>query len=394
MPEDHASLRTASGGGTTRRASAADGTGDVDLLLAWSTANPAHISRLLNAVGFGPEAAGSGETLAVPGLRLAVTRASGPDRLTWTGAEPADGSATGRAHPGSAGTQGGVRLLAVAVAAVDLERASAAPGGAGDRLPDDALLGARVASTGVAGVLVAEPATEGRLAATLARHGEGPAALYLAVPPSVMADLQARLEGQGERPREGAGPFGPQILARTRPAWGPHLLLVPVPARTDPGHPADGTVGYHRPMSETDAAPTFRDAEPTDAEWIAGLLSDEGYPAGASDIVRRLERFAEMGSLVRIAERDGERLGFIAVHLVPRFEHDDQLARVIAMVVDPAVRSRGVGRALLAEVDRVAVETGCAFVEVTAGHHRADARRLFEAAGFDASLTTYLRKRR
>ena len=101
-----------------------------------------------------------------------------------------------------------------------------------------------------------------------------------------------------------------------------------------------------------------------------------------------------MGSLVRIAERDGERLGFIAVHLVPRFEHDDHLARVIAMVVDPAIRSRGVGRALLAEVDRVAADAGCAFVEVTAGHHRADARRLFEAAGFDASLTTYLRKRR
>ena len=52
-------------------------------------------------------------------------------------------------------------------------------------------------------------------------------------------------------------------------------------------------------MIETDAAPTFRDAEPADADWIAGLLSDEGYPAGASDIVRRLERFAEMGSLVR-----------------------------------------------------------------------------------------------
>jgi (aminoalkyl)phosphonate N-acetyltransferase len=101
-----------------------------------------------------------------------------------------------------------------------------------------------------------------------------------------------------------------------------------------------------------------------------------------------------MGSLVRIAERDGERLGFIAAHFMPRFEHDDQLARVIAMVVDPAVRSRGVGRALLEDVDRAAAEAGCAFVEVTAGHHRADARRLFEAAGFDTSLTTYLRKRR
>jgi GNAT superfamily N-acetyltransferase len=147
-------------------------------------------------------------------------------------------------------------------------------------------------------------------------------------------------------------------------------------------------------MTEIDAAPTFRDAEPDDADWIAGLLSDEGYPAGASDIVRRLERFAELGSPVRIAERDGERLGFVAVHLLPRFEHDDKVARVIAMVVDPAIRSRGVGRALLADVDRIAGDAGCAFVEVTAGHHRADARRLFEAAGFDAALTTYLRKRR
>lgn len=147
-------------------------------------------------------------------------------------------------------------------------------------------------------------------------------------------------------------------------------------------------------MMETDAAPTFRDAEPSDADWIAGLLSDEGYPAGGSDIVRRLERFAEIGSPVRVAEHEGDRLGFVAVHLAPRFEHDDFLARVIALVVDPSVRSRGIGRALLAEVDRIAADAGAAFVEVTAGHHRQDARRLFEAAGFDASLTTYLRKRR
>ena len=147
-------------------------------------------------------------------------------------------------------------------------------------------------------------------------------------------------------------------------------------------------------MIEPETVPAFRDAGPEDADWIAGLLSDEGYPNGGSDIVRRLERFAEMGSPVRVAEVDGDRLGFVAIHLAPRFEHDDVLVRVIAMVVDPAVRSRGIGRALLAEVDRIALQAGAAFVEVTAGHHREDARRLFEAAGFDASLTTYLRKRR
>lgn len=146
-------------------------------------------------------------------------------------------------------------------------------------------------------------------------------------------------------------------------------------------------------MTDPEPALVVRDAEPADADWIAGLLADEGYPAGGSDIVRRLERFAETASPVRVAERDGEPLGFIALHLIRRFEHDDCVARVIAMVVAPAVRSRGIGRALLADVDRIAAEAGAAFVEVTAGHHRPDARHLFESAGFDASVTTYLRKR-
>ena len=70
-------------------------------------------------------------------------------------------------------------------------------------------------------------------------------------------------------------------------------------------------------MTTLEAALTFRDADPSDADWIAGLLSDEGYPAGGSDIVRRLERFAELGSRVRMAEQDGTPLGFVAVHLVP-----------------------------------------------------------------------------
>ena len=53
----------------------------------------------------------------------------------------------------------------------------------------------------------------------------------------------------------------------------------------------------------TEHAPlTFRDAGPDDAAWIASLLSDEGYPAGATDIVRRLERYVERECPVRVAE--------------------------------------------------------------------------------------------
>jgi hypothetical protein len=41
----------------------------------------------------------------------------------------------------------------------------------------------------------------------------------------------------------------------------------------------------------------------------------------------------------------------------------------------------------------VGQELGAAWSEVTAGHHRPDARRLYEELGYDASVAAYLRKR-
>jgi ribosomal protein S18 acetylase RimI-like enzyme len=138
---------------------------------------------------------------------------------------------------------------------------------------------------------------------------------------------------------------------------------------------------------------TIRPASAEDAERIAALFTDEGFPAGTSDIVERLERFGSEHSRVVVAEHDGEVLGFIALHALPRFEHDDRILRVLALVVDAGVRERGVGRRLMVEAESVGRELGAAFVEVTAGRHRPDAQKLYEGLGYDATVTTYLRKR-
>jgi GNAT superfamily N-acetyltransferase len=143
----------------------------------------------------------------------------------------------------------------------------------------------------------------------------------------------------------------------------------------------------------TDATLTIRPAAATDAEVIAALFTDEGYPAGPSDIVERLTRFSSEHSQVIVAEHEGLVLGFIAVHALPRFEHDDRILRVLALVVDAGARERGVGRSLMAEAERIATELGAAFVEVTSGHHRPDARRLYESMGYDASVAAYFRKK-
>ena len=144
----------------------------------------------------------------------------------------------------------------------------------------------------------------------------------------------------------------------------------------------------------TDRPPvTLRAAVPGDADEIAQLFTDEGYPAGPSDIVERLERFASPHSRVIVAEHDGAVIGFIAIHALPRFEHDDRILRILALVVDAGARERGVGRTLMAEAERIGGELGAAFVEITAGHHRPEARQLYESLGYDATVAAYLRKK-
>jgi GNAT superfamily N-acetyltransferase len=138
---------------------------------------------------------------------------------------------------------------------------------------------------------------------------------------------------------------------------------------------------------------TLRTATEADAERIAGLFTDEGYPSGPSDIVERLERFGSEHSRVIVADNGGEVLGFVAVHALPRFEHSDRILRIMALVVDAGVRERGVGRLLMEEAERLGRDVGAAFAEVTAGHHRPDARRLYEELGYDASVAAYFRKR-
>jgi hypothetical protein len=70
-----------------------------------------------------------------------------------------------------------------------------------------------------------EPATEARLAATLARHDEGPAAVWLAVtdvPAALDALRLARVGIDVERP----GPVGPERFLFGGPVHGPHRLVL------------------------------------------------------------------------------------------------------------------------------------------------------------------------
>ena len=78
-------------------------------------------------------------------------------------------------------------------------------------------------------------------------------------------------------------------------------------------------------MSTPDFAPALLVVEDDRAlsALLAELFTDEGYPAGPSDIAARLARFGPPDAAVVVAEHEGALLGFIAVHALPRFEHGD-----------------------------------------------------------------------
>jgi hypothetical protein len=135
---------------------------------------------------------------------------------------------------------GPLASVAVGWATVELDRAASEltaelglPAGAFSPAAADAALGARcrVAPGAIAGpggdlaLVLLEPSTEGRLAATLARSGEGPAAAWFTTDDETRASAALRDGGiVVAAPRD--GPLGPARLILAGPVHGPHRFLV------------------------------------------------------------------------------------------------------------------------------------------------------------------------
>ena len=140
----------------------------------------------------------------------------------------------------------GLRPIAIGLATVELERAVRELAAGTPELrfvaaADDELLGAccRVSTTDqeVAGMalrlVLLEPATEGLLAAALARWGEGPAAVYgltagTGEPPPLRSAIGDGPLGRG-RLVIGTSRFGPHVVALEQAARRPALGAARVP---------------------------------------------------------------------------------------------------------------------------------------------------------------------
>lgn len=127
----------------------------------------------------------------------------------------------------AAGTE--PEVLAIIWVTVDTERVLAGTGATAVSLPHDPLLGASVGLVRPPDgppIALLEPNTEGRVAATLARIGEGPAGRYVTATDG-LASVEARAAAAGiALAGPEPGPFGSSVLVLTGSPAGPHLVLV------------------------------------------------------------------------------------------------------------------------------------------------------------------------
>jgi hypothetical protein len=208
------------------------------------TSDVPHLRAILGAaLGM---AGTAGALITIPGLWLEVADSAAgrgtrlADHLEVAAADVATAGVAGLASPVDLAPPSIARLVALGWATVDLDRAAAAwPSLRWAGVPRDALVGARaqlgepvpVAEGRTAWhpgyrLLLLEPDTEGRIAAALARHGEGPAGLYVALPAAAIAAARPRLARLGVRVVRGAGPFGPAVALAGPPPSGPTLVLL------------------------------------------------------------------------------------------------------------------------------------------------------------------------
>ncbi len=136
----------------------------------------------------------------------------------------------------------------------------------------------------------------------------------------------------------------------------------------------------------------IRDAGLADAESVARLLSQLGYPADVASARRRVEEYADSDSArIFVAVLAGQVVGVASFVVMPLLEHDAKSARLTAIVVDERHRREGVGARLVRAVEAEARARGCGWVELTSSERRPEAHAFYRGLGYEEFPKRFLK---
>jgi len=139
----------------------------------------------------------------------------------------------------------------------------------------------------------------------------------------------------------------------------------------------------------------LRAASAGDAESIAALSGELGYPAGPGTVRARLRRIlAREDQLVIIAEHGRGRVcGWLQAHCNEALESGLRV-EIVGLIVAKGMRRRGVGRCLVERAEAWAREVAAETVVVRSNARRLESHAFYPSLGYQATKTQVVYRKR
>ena len=124
----------------------------------------------------------------------------------------------------------------------------------------------------------------------------------------------------------------------------------------------------------------IRNATMEDAEPLARLATDLGYPTSTAQMQQRLMVIpADDDYTTLVASDDG---GFIGTRIGRLYEADESYGQIMVLSVAPAGQRGGIGRMLLQAAEASLIGRGAGIFLVTTANHRTGAHAFYEQYGY------------
>ncbi len=150
--------------------------------------------------------------------------------------------------------------------------------------------------------------------------------------------------------------------------------------------------GHFAPRGELPDA-DLRTATAVDADDVAALLSEMGFPCSVGEALERIGTISANDRQALVLARSGGRVcGLVALDFMYYLPLGTTTCRITALVVTEAEQGCGLGRQLLREAERRARFGGAARLELTSGSQRTDAHAFYKACGFSDGTLRFIKR--
>lgn len=141
-----------------------------------------------------------------------------------------------------------------------------------------------------------------------------------------------------------------------------------------------------------DSGVRVRRATVDDADEIARLFTELGYPSTAGDIRGRWTAWEAQGNIALVVDSGTDALwGVGTLHVTGVLHRPKPVGRVTSLVIEQSQRGRGFGKLFMRAAEAELSRAGCGMVEITSNMKRGDAHAFYESLGYEKTSVRLFR---